>query len=380
MIAFIINELDIRGGTHKQLLKLLKYTASHTDDFFIVTKSVDFKKTYPDFKDFDNKIRIFTPQIPGKTLINKLRTRSKNIKILRSLVKDADVINLHDQGFEWLFSAFKGKKVVWQVNDLPSCFNVGVCQNIKTTWKTKFFKKLIVNSSRSFNKITVNVSKNRDRIRTAFNRDAEVLYCGVEPINIQRNIDKTIERFKNNKINLLSSGVFFPYRNYETQIDVVRNLVDLGYDVHLNIIGATNRSMTYCDMIRQLIKDKNLENHITICGQVDEDRFKHLHEDSDIFLFINVDQSWGLAVFEAMSCGLPVIVSESVGATEILTDGENALFVNPTDVKEITRNIIILVQSHETYINLYSAGQKFHKNYTWDKAYSSPMYQILSQV
>ena len=58
MIAFLINELDIRGGTHKQLLKLLEYTSARSDDFFIVTKRVDFEKTYPGFRKFENKIRI----------------------------------------------------------------------------------------------------------------------------------------------------------------------------------------------------------------------------------------------------------------------------------------------------------------------------------
>lgn len=379
MIAFLINELDIRGGTHKQFLKLLEYTAKQTDDFFIVTKRVDFDKTYPGFKEFENKIRIFVPQMPDKTLINRLRTRSKNIKILRSIIKDADIINLHDQGFERLFSAFKGKKVVWQINDLPSCFNMGVNKNINITWKTKFIKRSIVNRSKFFNKITVNVSKNRARIRSAFNRDAEVLYCGIEPINIHRDIDKTFDRLKNNKVNLLSSGVFFPYRNYETQIKVVQNLVDSGYDIHLNIIGSTNRDKTYSDKIRKLIKDSGLENNITIWGQVDEITFKKLHENADMFLFVNIDQSWGLAVFEAMSSGLPVIVSESVGATEILANGENALFVNPLDSIEITNLIKKLAQNFELYKLLSNNGKNFHKKYTWDKAYSEPMFNILLQ-
>lgn len=378
MIAFLINELDIRGGTHKQLLKLLEYTATQTEDFFIVTKKVDFDKTYPGFEKFKDKIRIFQPMEAKKNIFGKISSYYRNISSLRSIIGDAECINVHDQGFEKFLGAFKGKKVVWQVNDLPYFFQAGVSKNTKLNWKSRLIKKFIVNNRKFVDKFTVNVSKNRERIQIAFNRDAEVLYCGIEPININRDVQLSLNQFADNKVNLLSSGVFFPYRNYETQIEVVKNLIDSGIEAHLNIIGATNRDEVYSNKIRQLISEKGLEKHITICGQVDEEKFKALHEESDIFMFINVDQSWGLAVFEAMSCGLPVIVSESVGATEILNDTENALFVNPTDYKQISSCIIDLMHNSDLYIKLSEAGIHFHENYTWDKAYSIPMYSILT--
>lgn len=379
MIAFLINELDIRGGTHKQLLKLLEYTATQTDDFFIVTNRLDLDKTYPGFREFENKIKLLNPIIPGKSLIGKLRAFFKNRKMLRDIIQDADIINIHDQGFEWHLSVFKGKRVIWQVNDLPSIFQVGVSKHSKLKWKSKFAKKMTILNSRVIDRFTVNVSKNRERIRRCFNRDAEVLYCGIEPIGISHDIQESVDRFKYKKINLLSSGVFFPYRNYETQIEVVALLKEAGWNVHLNIIGSTERDKVYSEKIGRLIEQHHLSDEITICGQVGEVIFRNLHKNADIFLFINVDQSWGLAVFEAMSCGVPVIVSESVGATEILINEENALFVNPTNAAEIATKIIRLAQNPEEYSALCQAGLCFPEKYSWDKAYSKPMFNILSQ-
>lgn len=378
MIAFLINELDIRGGTHKQFLKLLEYTAARTDNFFIVTKRVDFDKTYPGFKAFENKIRIFTSAKRGRGKLHTALSIRRDIKSLRALVKDADVINIHDQGFELLLPAFKNKKTVWQINDLHPSFSVGCNKDEKTGWRTKVIKRIIAYNCRYIDRFTVNVSKNKERIYSAFKRDADVLYCGIEPVGISRAIDLSLSRFKDKKLNLLSSGVFFPYRNYETQVEVVRLLADSGIDVHLNIIGSTDLNPDYSQRIRNLIKETGLEQNITICGMVDEDTFRQLHEDADMFMFINIDQSWGLAVFEAMSCRLPVIVSESVGATEILTDGANALFVKPTDASQIAQTIKKLMQDTGKYLALCEAGEKFHENYTWDKAYSSPMYSILT--
>lgn len=379
MIAFLIGSLDIRGGTHKQFLKLIDYTAGITDDFIIITYKVDYAKTYPDFGKYKDKIRIITAAYPS--FFHPLRQLSKVIKDrkeLRELVRDADVVNIHDYGFGLLFPALKDKKVVWQVNDLPAAFSLGASKRQKQNLKTRFLKRLYVNYSRYIDVFTVNVSKNRDRIRKVFSRDAEVLYCGIEPVGIHNNTDATLERFKAGRINLLSSGVFFPYRNYETQVRVVKLLCAKGYDVKLDIIGSTTLSPAYADGIRRMIADEGLEGRINICGMVDEVEFKRLHQQADIFMFINIDQSWGLAVFEAMSCGIPVVVSNSVGATEILTDNENSIFVNPTDENEIAGKITALMADPDRYRMLSGISAKFHEKYTWDDAYCSKMFELLS--
>ena len=46
MIAFLIGDLAMRGGTHKQFLKLLQYAVKEQVDFFVITLHLDFDKTY----------------------------------------------------------------------------------------------------------------------------------------------------------------------------------------------------------------------------------------------------------------------------------------------------------------------------------------------
>lgn len=381
MIAFLINELDIRGGTHKQFLKLLEYTSLRTDDFIIITKCVDFNKTYPDFKKFKSKVKIFNEvkATPNSSVFRKYRLLKENKIRLSQLLEGIDSVNIHDCGFERYFPVLKNKYTVWQVNDLPGCFGVGCAKSRKETWKTILLRHLYKHYSKYVTRFTVNVSKNRDRIRAAFHRDADVLYCGIEPIGITKDSPVSVANFKNNKLHLLSSGVFFPYRNYETQIDIVDNLKKQGIDVHLNIIGATDRHENYSSYIKKLISERGLSDNITICGQVDESEFRRLHSMADIFIFINIDQSWGLAVFEAMSCGIPVIVSESVGATEILSNGKNAIFVPPLDAALISEKIVELMHNTDKYEELCTESQKFHTNYTWDNTYSSKIYNILTK-
>ena len=146
----------------------------------------------------------------------------------------------------------------------------------------------------------------------------------------------------------------------------------------MDIIGATSDT-NYEKKIREMIRITGLQHCINICGSVDEQEFDRLHQQADLFLFLNIDQSWGLAVFEAMSCGLPVLVSNSVGATEILHDHENALFLNPTDTKAIVTTIIQLMHDHTFYKSISDHARKFPDLYTWDHSYSSKMLALLLQ-
>ena len=52
-IAVIVNELNIRGGTHKQVLRLCQYLKKNNIDFVLCTKIYENAKTYKEFENFD---------------------------------------------------------------------------------------------------------------------------------------------------------------------------------------------------------------------------------------------------------------------------------------------------------------------------------------
>lgn len=382
-IAFLINEINVCGGTHKQFLKLLEYIDAQGIDYKVITKILDYDKTYPGFKRFEDKIYVFDAFYYPSWMRHRIVRRlipyyQKQGHQLKELIKDCDIINIHDGGYEQYLPLFSGKKVYWQINDLPYCFRVGVHSKKEKDNQSIKQCKTIVKDSKYITEFSVNVGKNAQRIEECFNRHAHVFYCGVEPICVNRNNQDTFDRFKKRKINLLTSGVMLQYRNYETQICVVRHLIDKGYDIQLNIIGKIIDE-NYGAKIQRLIDENGLQKRIIIEGQVDDDKFKKLHQNADIFMFINIDQSWGLAVFEAMSCGLPVLVSKSVGAIEILHDDVDSIHVNPTDVNDIVEIIENLYNDKSYYERISKVASEFHKDWTWEKAYCSKMLQLMQR-
>jgi glycosyltransferase involved in cell wall biosynthesis len=57
---------------------------------------------------------------------------------------------------------------------------------------------------------------------------------------------------------------------------------------------------------------------------------------ADVFVHPAIQEPWGVSVNEAMACGLPVIVSDRVGAAyDLVQDGENGFIFRGGDVRSL---------------------------------------------
>lgn len=380
-VLVAVNELNIRGGTHKQVLKLCEYL-SKENEIIIYTKIYEKEKTYPEFQKFNivtSDIKSTKTRRKMRKYIDKIKDNKIENKIFIDLVSKVDIINIHDCGLARLIKIAKkmNKKVVLQINDMPRYFLEGNAKGQKDNLKNKIKRFIFKKQVKEVDEITVNVTKNKEIVKKCLKREAKVLYCGVDT---NKRLDRHKKIHDNNKLNLFSSGVFFPYRNYETLVKVINKFVKNNTEIHLDIMGATDWDKEYANSIKKMIIDMKLDKHITIWGQVDDEKYVELHNNADIFLFININQSWGLAVFEAMSCGLPVIVSESVGAIELLKDKENSIIVNPQNIDEIYNEIIKLKDNQEYYKKISDNAFEIVKDFTWDHLYSSKMFELFTKL
>lgn len=380
-VLVVINELDVRGGTHKQVLRLCEYL-SQKNEVLIYTRNYEKEKTYPEFEKFNiitSNIKNITDSNILKKCVNRIKNNKIEDKVFEKIVDSVDIVNIHDCGPIRLIEKAKkkNKKVVLQINDMPSCFLEGNAKGKKDNLKSKISRIRFKILTKKVDEITVNVTKNKEVVKKCINRDSKVFYCGVD---INKNLQKHQTIHTENKLNLFSSGVFFPYRNYETLVKVINKMVKNNIDVHLDIMGSTELDKEYANKIKNMITEMDLDKYITIWGQVNEEKYVELHNNADMFLFININQSWGLAVFEAMSCGLPVIVSESVGAIELLKDKENAIIVDPENVDQIYDEIMNLKNNKQYYEKISNNAYEIVKDFSWDNLYSSKMLELFNKM
>jgi glycosyltransferase involved in cell wall biosynthesis len=112
--------------------------------------------------------------------------------------------------------------------------------------------------------------------------------------------------------------------------DLVRALAGAG-DARLRLVVAGDGPQ------RQALVElaAGLGVRLTVLGHVAEAELAQLYVDADVFALLSRHEPWGVAVNEAAASGLPLLLSDHVGAAaDLLADGRNGFLVPAGDVQE----------------------------------------------
>lgn len=404
-IALIESKLNGKGGSQRQALSFAVAFQNLGHDVTVYTIHYDKDECFPHLS---RQLRIVSlpggfkaPQVSARRFfgflnyIDYAKAENRAANALAHLIDPAtEILNPHDRlGFR---VAFYYKKFI---NNAPSVLMMSdILTKSWIAWRKSQFD-VRYNPTRKqklFNWLVDLYEVQRfivphegmavlDERTKIWARD----YFGKEAVVVRSGLD--LERFSylprkgisTRSGSLLMAGIFFLHRRYEDTIRAVKILVDKGYDMSLTISGnytANNEYKSYYERLRKLVLELGLQQRVVFSGEVSEDMLRDHYRSHDIYISPNHLQSWGLACFEAMASGLPVVVSKSAGATEVLSDGENALLVSPKSPEEIADAIMRLADNPELYERMSACGRKFvEENISWEKS-AHAMLKLFEQV
>jgi glycosyltransferase involved in cell wall biosynthesis len=116
--------------------------------------------------------------------------------------------------------------------------------------------------------------------------------------------------------------------------------------------------------LRTLTADLSLER-VVFVGFHNQSELPGLYAASDVFVLPSAQESWGLVVNEAMAAGLPVIVSDEVGAAPDLVEGKGTGIVFPCgDVNALAQALVTLIGSLDLRKTLGAAASRLIDD--WD--------------
>ena len=374
-IAIIIRRLNVKGGAQRQALSLARELTHMGHKVCLYTF-------------WYNKEKCFSDLLEGLTVVsgNELDPKALANRIDRT----TDILNPHDQEAYkvayYFKKAVKNAPSIWMMNDVPSKdfgfwkesqFN----PDLRRSFAKAVYHKLYDLRDSQFiaaqEKIAVLDIWNKDLVKTHYNKEAVVVRSGLD-----------IEKFpyheralpKNKSIKLLCAGIFFPHRRFEDAITAVSLLQKSGFDASLTIAGDYDNDKNYHAKLARWAHSLRLGNKVSFMGKISDTDLKAAYRSHDVFVFPNHLQTWGLAVFEAMSSGIPVVLSRTTGAAEVLTDKENVLLVNPKTPEEIKSAVIELVGSENRYRALAQNARKFvEENISWRK-YAERMLEVFNRA
>jgi glycosyltransferase involved in cell wall biosynthesis len=82
------------------------------------------------------------------------------------------------------------------------------------------------------------------------------------------------------------------------------------------------------------------------------------YQSCDVFVLPSVDDGFGMALFEAMACGVPCVATRNCGASELLVDGVDGLLIDARSVDQLADAILRLYRSAELRRSLGHAGRE----------------------
>jgi glycosyltransferase involved in cell wall biosynthesis len=158
-------------------------------------------------------------------------------------------------------------------------------------------------------------------------------------------------------------GRLSPTKGVDDLLRAWRRIVDAVPDAHLHVIGEGTRA--YEAQLRGIVRDLAIDASVSFLGRAsDAVKFERLRS-SGIFAFPSKEEGWGIALAEAMACGLPCVTYELPPYAEVFPQGRVSVAVG--DVEGFARSVIALLRDSVARRELASSAAELGRHFTWDR-------------
>ena len=217
--------------------------------------------------------------------------------------------------------------------------------------------------------IAVSECSKRDAMRL-YNVPSEkitVIYEGVNPtlrpIDDLNRIADVRARYAKNQPFILCVSTIEPRKNISALVDALKLLRARGLSHRLLIAG---RKGWLYQATFDHVRESGMERQVDFLDYVPDADLASLLSACDAFVFPSLYEGFGLPPLEAMTCGAPVVCTNTSSLPEVV--GDAALLVNPRDVGEIADAIERVITDRALHDELRAKGIAQAKKFSWEHA------------
>ncbi len=238
-------------------------------------------------------------------------------------------------------------------------------------WFIKKYSREVKKNAHISRKIIADSESTKSDIAKFFQIDPskiEVIYLAADNIfkklsEKEKDID-VLKKYKINKKYILSVGTIEPRKNFITLIKAFDHIKqrNTAYDYKLVIVGRTGWKSEAAYLERE--KSPYRED-ILFTGRVPDDDLVQIYNQAELFVYPSLFEGFGLPILEAMSCGLPVIASDTSSLKEVT--GDAGILVPPGDDIELQNQILNILENKEIKEKLKEKSLIQAKKFSWEK-------------
>lgn len=135
---------------------------------------------------------------------------------------------------------------------------------------------------------------------------------------------------------LLTVGNLVAIKGHTYLLDAMKLVLRERRDVLLVIVGAGSLS----EVLGRKVAELKLEKNVLFVGWKEHGEIPAWISACDVFVFPSLNESFGVAVIEAMACGKPVVGTCVGGLPEIVRRDDVGILVKPADPKSLSEGIL----------------------------------------
>ena len=255
---------------------------------------------------------------------------------------------------------YRGKMIV-TIHDLTHLIYPEFLPNKFAYLYAKFM--LWLATKKAYKILTVSENTKKDILKFfKVNPDKiEVIYNAVGEEFVEKNneeLEYLYDKFKipKNKKIILYVGNLKPHKNLERLLEAYSK-IDNKEDTCIVLVG---KAFANYNALEDREKQLQIEKNVIHTGIVTQEELVDLYNLADVFVFPSLYEGFGLPVIEALSCGTPVICSNTSSLPEV--GGDAVEYFDPLNVEEIKEKIEKELLSEDKTVN-----KKWAKNFTWEK-------------
>jgi len=362
-ILHIIPNLK-KGGAERiviDIVRILNQNTSNQVKLILFEDKIEY-----DIKDIKKLIEI----VPSKVQLSITKRNQLNITELQNTIELFQPDSIHSHLFEAEIVSrsctFPNAKWFTHSHDrMSSLSNLNLFLIKSKRDLTNYFEKRYLlkryrkNGGNNFIAISEDIS---NFLRTVLPKDLQSIQLLQNAIDVKR-FERPMDfnKVRDNVFNMVSIGRLDKNKNHQLLIDVVLELKKRGIPVHLTILGEGVERIPLQEKIVQL----NLSDQLSLVGS--QEKVEMYLWNADLYLHSAIYEGFGLAIIEAMACGLPVVCTDGKGNRDLIQEGENGFMVGERDPKLLADKIELLLKNDNLRQQMGEKARKFAQGFGMKK-------------
>lgn len=198
-------------------------------------------------------------------------------------------------------------------------------------------------------------------------KENQMLYCpyGVDVAQFSQKSYENVKAMRARPLRFIYVGGVKELKGISYLLDAFMNIPQ--DKAELTVVGAFNS------------QDEDIQPYlgrVHFKGMVLHSEVPKLLRNADVFVFPSLGEGFALAILEAAAVGLPLIISENNGVTDIIRNQREGLVIPIQSSKAIEEAVMWFINHPEKICPMGLAARKKALEYTWERYYKKAAEQI----